>query len=32
MKKTLIFLSLAMLCLPLMAEQRSASDAQNVAQ
>jgi hypothetical protein len=31
MKKSLIFLSLAMLCLPLMAEQRSASDAQNVA-
>lgn len=31
MKKSLIFLSLAMLCLPLMAEQRSANDAQNVA-
>ena len=31
MKKGLLLLSLVMLCLPLMAEQRTASEAQNVA-
>lgn len=31
MKKGLLLLSLVMMCLPLMAEQRTASEAQNVA-
>ena len=31
MKKGLLLLALAMMCLPMMAEQRSASEAQNVA-
>lgn len=31
MKKGLLLLSLLVMCLPLMAEQRTASEAQNVA-